>query len=170
MIQLLFLSLSYFSLGFFPLVNSGLSWHFFLVKKNVFFKEMETSIGFCSLVICIHTDNYFFFKPATIFITITGPLVLLMLLVLIIKRFSNTARKVAYVSAALSIVFNFFLNFNFFPNLLKYQAGKELADLMEKNNIKIPDDQIMLIETNAHSFDFHRKYNHAIADNFSENY
>jgi 4-amino-4-deoxy-L-arabinose transferase-like glycosyltransferase len=114
--------------------------------------------------------NYYFFKPGNIFVIITGPVMLAVLAVLIIKRSGNKAFKVLYVSIFLSLCFNFFLNYNFFPNLLKYQAGNELVKLIKKKGLTIPDQNIMLIESNAHSFDFYRNYNHPVAENLSDDY
>ena len=68
--------------------------------------------------------------------------------------------KIIYVSALVSLLFNFLLYYNFFPQLLTYQAGNEMVKQMKEKNIEIPDQQIMLIETNAHSFDFYAGYCH----------
>lgn len=69
-----------------------------------------------------------------------------------------------YVSVFFMLVFNFFLNYNFFPSLMKYQGGNELAFKMERENSSISDKNIILLETGAHSFDFYRGYNHEIIE------
>ena len=132
-------------------------------KKAVRF-YLPLQLGFAVLTfIAILILNYYFFTPANLFVRIMGPLLLILFALFIIKGFSNKAMKVIYVTAILSLAFNFFLNYNFFPNLLKYQAGNELVKLMKKQNIAIPDSNIMLIESGAHSFDFYRNYNHKVA-------
>ena len=108
--------------------------------------------------------NYYFFKPANLFIKITGPLLLLVLAFLIMKREGNRAMKILYVTAMLSLTFNFFLNYNFFPNLLKYQGGNELVKLMKEKNISIPDSEIVVVESAAHSFEFYRKHTYRTAE------
>src|SRR5688572_3296221 len=133
------------------------------VKKAVRF-YLPLQLVFAILTfIAIIILNYYFFKPANLFVRIMGPLLLILFALFIIKGFSNRAMKVIYVTAILSLAFNFFLNYNFFPNLLKYQAGNELVKLMKKQNIAIPDSNIMLIESGAHSFDFYRNHNHKVA-------
>jgi hypothetical protein len=82
----------------------------------------------------------------------------------IVRRFGNKAMKVFYVSAFLSLVFNFFLNYNFFPNLLKYQGGNELVKLIKERNLSIPDEEIVVVESDAHSFEFYRKHTHRVAE------
>ena len=101
--------------------------------------------------------NYYFFQPRTIFIAIVGSVLVLILFVVIFKKYSNKAVKLLYMTAFFSLVFNFFMNYNFFPSLLKYQGGNELVKKMEKENIIIPREEIALLEPNAHSFEFTRK-------------
>jgi 4-amino-4-deoxy-L-arabinose transferase-like glycosyltransferase len=107
--------------------------------------------------------NYYFFKPVNAFVLIVGSALLLVLLFLAILKWKVPAQKVVYITASASLVLNFFLNYNFFPALMRYQAGNELANEIKQKNIVIPDEQIYLVDVNAHTFDFYRKYNHAIA-------
>jgi 4-amino-4-deoxy-L-arabinose transferase-like glycosyltransferase len=122
--------------------------------------------------IAIIVLNYYFFPPRNIFIWVFGSALLIGLLAIILKRFSNRPLKIIYMTAAFSLVFNFFMNFNFFPSLLKYQGGNELVRKMEKENIVIPREQIILLEPNAHSFEFARKeiLPHQSTDNFAVYY
>jgi 4-amino-4-deoxy-L-arabinose transferase-like glycosyltransferase len=141
-------------------------------KKGVsFFYPLQLFFA-CLVFIANMVLNYYFFRPPTIFMMIAGPLLLTFLLLLMVKKTGNKGRKVLYVSVFVSIVFNFFLNYDFFPNLMKYQGGNELAALMKHKNISIPDDKIILVETNAHSFDFYRHYLHEIVeqDKFAAEY
>jgi FtsH-binding integral membrane protein len=106
--------------------------------------------------------NFYFFKPASwstylITVLLTG-----LLLLLTINRSLQKAMKIIYISALGSLLFNFLLYYNFFPQLLKYQAGNEMVHQMKEKNIVIPDEQIMLIDPNAHSFDFYRGHCHPL--------
>src|SRR6266542_573120 len=60
--------------------------------------------------------------------------------------------------------FCFFLNFNFIPQLMEYQGGNKLADMIHDKKINIPNDDILLLESSAHSFDFYMGYNHKVVD------
>jgi len=117
--------------------------------------------------------NYYFFKPVNWLLLITGPALLMGLIWLLVTKTLKKGIKIVYISAAVSILFNFLLNYNFFPQLLKYQGGNEMAKEMKEKNIMIPDEQIMLIETSVHSFDFYRGYCHAVSppvEDFDKNF
>lgn len=131
-------------------------------KKGVrFFLPM--AVFFAALAVpLVVALNYYFFKPVALWLWIAGPLVLVGFVFLVVKKWRSNALKVVYISAALSLVLNFFLNYNFFPALMRYQAGNELAKQLKQNGIVIPDEKIKLLEANAHTFDFYRNYNHAI--------
>jgi hypothetical protein len=116
------------------------------------------------VVLLTITLNFYFFRPVNVLVWVVGSGLLLILLYLIVKRFRLQPYKVILLSIAMSVVLNFFLNYNFFPQLMKYQAGKELVDKMKRENLSIPDDEIILIETHAHSFDFYRNHNHTVID------
>jgi 4-amino-4-deoxy-L-arabinose transferase-like glycosyltransferase len=107
--------------------------------------------------------NYYFFSPRNLLFQVINP-VLIIALVIVITRKPARAVKVIYITAFFMIVFNIFMNYNFFPNLLKYQAGNELAFEMRKENSAIADKDILLLEVNAHSFDYYRGYNHEIVN------
>jgi hypothetical protein len=112
--------------------------------------------------------NYYFFKPVNWWVAIAGSLLLIFFGLFLLKGVSNKAMKLVYITATLSLVFNFFLNYNFFPNLLKYQAGNELVKTMKARNIIIPDSSIIVMEHGAHSFDFYRAHNHRIIETTRE--
>jgi 4-amino-4-deoxy-L-arabinose transferase-like glycosyltransferase len=138
---------------------------FILFYKKPARSYLSLQMAFAGLVlIATIILNYYFFKPINLFITISGPLLLCMLGFVIVKKFDIKAVKVIYVSVILSLVFNFFLNYNFFPNLLKYQGGNELVKLMKGRNIAIPGEEIVIVESDAHSFEFYRKHTYRIAE------
>lgn len=108
--------------------------------------------------------NYYFFPPTSILVHIAGAVLIISLLVLLFRKASIKGWKVIYIGVFFSIVFNFFLLYNFFPGLMKYQGGNELVFQMRKDNIQVPDEKISLIDVNAHTFDFYRGYNHTHAN------
>lgn len=108
--------------------------------------------------------NFIAFTPVSVFIWIVGPIVLAAFIFISLRKQQNKALKFLYVSGAVAVMANFFVNYNFFPNLLKYQGGNELVKKMKATNINIPDEQIIALEPHAHSFDFYRKHNHVIQD------
>ncbi|MGZ8539548.1 MAG: ArnT family glycosyltransferase [Chitinophagaceae bacterium] len=116
--------------------------------------------------------NYYFFKPANVLLLIIGPLLLIAIIALWTSRSLQQGMKIIYLSAAASLIFNLLLNYNFFQQLLKYQAGNEMARDLEEKKVVIPATDIILIEPNAHSFDFYTGHNHALLplDEFDKNY
>jgi 4-amino-4-deoxy-L-arabinose transferase-like glycosyltransferase len=107
--------------------------------------------------------NYYFLPPAVPG-QIIGALLIMMLLVLLFRKSPLRASKLVYITVCVALLFNLFMNYNFFPNLLKYQGGNELAFHMRRENSRIDDRDIILLDVNAHSFDFYRNYNHDIVD------
>ncbi|MCR6719631.1 MAG: hypothetical protein NVV59_04905 [Chitinophagaceae bacterium] len=94
-----------------------------------------------------------------------GGIVLMGALVyLLLKKQTDRALKFVYITAGLSIVFNFMANYSFFPNIYKYQGGNELVKLMKEKDMQIPKENLRLLYTNAHTFDYYLGYNHAITD------
>lgn len=116
--------------------------------------------------------NFYFFKPATVVIYLSAAVLLALFVRVLFNKGLTRGMKLVYLSAIVSVLFNFLLNYNFFPQLLKYQAGNEMAKLMKERNMNLPDTSIMLIETHAHSFDYYLGYTHRIAplDQFDQLY
>lgn len=130
-------------------------------KGTRFFYPLHMVLAFLVLLATLGL-NYYFFPPQAILMQITGPLLLVALLVLLVRKSPVRALKIVYLTVFFAIVFNFFLNYNFFPSLLKYQGGNELVIQMRKNNVRVDDKDIYLLDANAHSFDFYRNYNHPV--------
>jgi hypothetical protein len=124
------------------------------------------------MIILAGALNYYFFKPANWIAGIMGPLLLAGIIGLWKYNRSDKGIKIIYISAAASILFNFMLNYNFFPQLLKYQGGNEMVKLMKEKSMTIPDEDIILLDPNAHSFDFYKAYNHVLLpmEDFDKNY
>jgi 4-amino-4-deoxy-L-arabinose transferase-like glycosyltransferase len=116
------------------------------------------------VIIAAAVINYWFFPPQGIVLNIIAPALLIAIIFLLVKKWNNRSLKILYLSAAAVLVFNFLLNFNFFPRLLQYQGGNELVQTMRANNIQVPDSSIVLIDNNAHTFDFYSGHNHAVLD------
>ncbi|HWJ92174.1 MAG TPA: glycosyltransferase family 39 protein, partial [Flavisolibacter sp.] len=116
--------------------------------------------------------NYYFFQPRNILIHLFGGAMVFVFVVLLFRRSPDRPMKMIFISIGLSLLLNFFLNYNFFPQVLKYQGGNELAREMREKNIIIADDNIVDVEQQAHSFDFYRAHNHRMLDveNFSTAY
>ncbi|RYY57307.1 MAG: hypothetical protein EOO09_02875 [Chitinophagaceae bacterium] len=108
--------------------------------------------------------NYYFFQPLNWFVQVLGPVAIVWFVVFLVRKYQPRPLKVLFIGAFSLVLFNFFLNYNFFPNLFRYQGGNELVKVMEDKKINIPDREIILLDNNAHSFDFYRKANHHIAD------
>jgi hypothetical protein len=116
------------------------------------------------LVVLVTIVLNYYFLPPSIPGQVIGAFLILGLLVLLFRKSSQRAFKVVYITVCVAILFNLFMNYNFFPNLLKYQGGNELAFQMREDNSSINDRDIILLDVNAHSFDFYRNYNHDIVD------
>lgn len=106
--------------------------------------------------------NYYFFPPENVFIQIVGPLLIIALFFMLVKKQWIIPVKLVYITVFFAIVFNIYMNYNFFPGLMKFQGGNELAFQMKKEKLQISEKDILLIDVNAHTFDFYRGYNHDI--------
>ncbi|HEU4471575.1 MAG TPA: glycosyltransferase family 39 protein [Flavisolibacter sp.] len=115
------------------------------------------------VILAIVLLNYYFFPPRNVFIWVMGTALLAGLIFFAFKKL-HRGQKALYLSIALSLVLNFFLNYNFFPSLLKYQGGNELVKRMKQEGIDVPDDKIVLLEIHSHSFDFYRNRNHQVLE------
>jgi 4-amino-4-deoxy-L-arabinose transferase-like glycosyltransferase len=104
--------------------------------------------------------NFYFFRPDSWIIYLCCAILLGFLVWLFINHSLQKGMKIIYLSAAVSLLFNFLLFYNFFPQLLTYQAGNEITKQIKEKNIQIPDEKIRLLESNAHSFDFYRGHVH----------
>jgi 4-amino-4-deoxy-L-arabinose transferase-like glycosyltransferase len=116
------------------------------------------------LVVLMSIVLNYYFLPPSIFGQVVGAVLILALLILLFRKTGQRAYKVIYLTVCVAVVFNLFMNYNFFPRLLKYQGGNELAFQMRKESSPITDRDIVLLDVNAHSFDFYRGYNHDIVD------
>jgi 4-amino-4-deoxy-L-arabinose transferase-like glycosyltransferase len=116
------------------------------------------------VILLILVLNYYFFPPANIAVWIAGTGGLLFLVYLLRRKYRHAGWKFVTISTALCLVFNFFVNYNFFPQLMTYQAGNEMVKHMKEKNVNIRDEDIVSLEQHAHTFDFYKQYNHYILE------
>jgi 4-amino-4-deoxy-L-arabinose transferase-like glycosyltransferase len=137
------------------MVSSIKTFKFFFTLQFIF----ALLILFATLIL-----NYYFFQPRNILVHLVGGLMIFAFVVLLFRKGIDRPAKLVYMSVGLSLLLNFFLNYNFFPQLLQYQGGNELAKAMKETDINIPDSNIIDVEQQAHSFDFYRGHNHRQLD------
>lgn len=136
----------------------------FVNKKveNVFL-SMQIVFGFLITAFTIAL-NFYAFPPRNGFIWIVGSAAIVGYLYLLFRKHDNKTVRFLYLGAGMCIMANIFVNYNFFPSLLKYQAGNEMVKYMKENRIEIPDSSIIALDYHAHSFDFYRGHNHKILE------
>jgi 4-amino-4-deoxy-L-arabinose transferase-like glycosyltransferase len=127
-----------------------------------FYYPLQVTLAVLVVLVTIVLNYYFL--PPSLFGQVIGAILILALLALLFRKSGQRANKVVYLTVCVAILFNLFMNYNFFPKLLKYQGGNELAFQMRNENNPINDKDIILLDVNAHSFDFYRNYNHDIVD------
>lgn len=127
------------------------------------FLPMQIVFGVLVLILTIAL-NYYAFPPRNAFVWIAGTVIIAAFIYLLFRPEKNKAIRFLYISTGIAIMANFFVNYNFFPSLLKYQGGNEMAARMKKENISIPDSSIITLDYHVHSFDFYRGHNHRIIE------
>ncbi|HYD92565.1 MAG TPA: glycosyltransferase family 39 protein, partial [Flavobacterium sp.] len=128
-------------------------------KATRFFYPLQVSFVGLILLLTVLL-NFYFFQPHNVFIWIAGITLLLLLLGYLFGKRDSRPVRIIYLSVGPALVANFFLNYNVFPNLTKFQAGQELVKLVKKNNLEIPKEKLILLDHHAHSFDFYMGRNH----------
>ena len=105
------------------------------------------------LLLGVIVNGWFF--PMNNICVILGSFILLMALAFIIfqRRKHGMLYRIIIPSVITILLLNFTLNTNFYPKLLKYQAGNEMARIATVN--KIPVDQIFIYGREFYSFDFY---------------
>jgi 4-amino-4-deoxy-L-arabinose transferase-like glycosyltransferase len=132
-------------------------------KSERGFLTVQAIVAILVLLLAIPV-NFYFFTPQNALTWIAGGLLLCALVFLLVKKQSNKAMKIVLLGAVTSIALNFFMNYNFFPQLMKYQGGNELVKKMKRDNIAVADSSIISLEQHAHTFDFYRKHNHTMVE------
>jgi 4-amino-4-deoxy-L-arabinose transferase-like glycosyltransferase len=84
---------------------------------------------------------------------ITAYIVFLVYLISVLVRKEELFKKLVIGSVVLISFTNFILHTNFYPKLIKYQSGSELAYAVHEQNI--PIENIYFLDTFSRSFDFY---------------
>ena len=101
-------------------------------RKGIkFYYPLQMALG-TLIILALVILNYYFFQPPYIAVHIIGPILLVLLIVAMTRKFTTRGIKTFYITALFSLVLNFFMNYDFFPNLMKYQGGNELAAQMKR--------------------------------------
>jgi 4-amino-4-deoxy-L-arabinose transferase-like glycosyltransferase len=106
-------------------------------KGNSLRGLLRTQVAICTLCLLVAgTANVWAFPVSNVFVII-GFIGLLAAVVFLLLRFSGQLQKLAGASVLTAALVFFLLNANFYPQLLCYQAGNELAfDTKRKANAK----------------------------------
>ncbi len=104
-------------------------------KYSVYFLIIAFTIAIVLILgFTFQTPNYF---------TISGALVLLLIVILNAAQKKEAYKKILITSVALMIFVNFVMNTYFYPELLKYQGGITIAKKIEEEKISSEDVFIM---------------------------
>jgi len=134
--------------------------HILSFKKGIKLFLPVQSLFIVFFILSAIALNFYFFKPISSVIYLYSAILLGFLLWLIQNRSLYLGIKLIYLSAIASLFFNFLLYYNFFPQLLTYQGGNEMVKQLIAKKIHIRDNEIQLLDDNAHSFDFYSGYIH----------
>jgi 4-amino-4-deoxy-L-arabinose transferase-like glycosyltransferase len=112
-------------------------------------------IGVIALLLVIIAVLHHFFKPDFSWMDALTLLVWLGLLIILPGNFKNTDfRQTAFRTLIVAFVVNLYLNFVFYPSLLKYQAGSEAAVWINWHNPQnLP--VVQLLDVESHPMDFY---------------
>jgi 4-amino-4-deoxy-L-arabinose transferase-like glycosyltransferase len=112
-------------------------------------------IAVVAILLVILSVLHYFFEPFFWWGDVLTLLIWLGLLLLVPGNFSDTDfRQTAFRTLIVAFVVNLYLNFVFYPSLLKYQAGSEAAFWINGHNPKsLPVAQVYEIE--SHPMDFY---------------
>ncbi len=141
-----------------PYLRLALSTH--LIK---FFYPLQVVLGYLVLI-ATGLLNFYFFKPLHELVAIVGIGLMITFFILLTFKDPKRAVKVVYVSVMLSLTLNFFMSFNFFPNLMHYQGGNELGIAFREHKPPFTNADIKLVDADSHSFDFYTAQNHDVYD------
>lgn len=108
------------------------------------------------IVASVGLGFYVFGSPSLLVSAVSGIGFIWLILLLFLKI--DKVQKIVIISVATAIWVNFNLNASFYPRLLEYQGGMQLAKEVEKR--KIPLQQLFLIDDDYNwSFEFYTKQN-----------
>ncbi len=99
---------------------------------------------------------FFVFNIENIYVYILYSVVGIITIVFVLKR-EEYSKRIVTIGVITSVLLNFVMNLHFYPNLLKYQAGSTMANIVEDNNIPV-NNIFKLSEEHTWALDFYNKY------------
>lgn len=144
--------------GLFPIASILVAGYIlYLIEKN---KNKELSIllkiQYVVLILgaafVVFLSFWSFAFPNTA--TLIGLLILIIGLVLLMLKKAEKPRKLVVVSVYFMIVINYCFNLQFYPNLLKFQGGSNMAEIVKAENIN-PANIFKLEGQHTWSLDFY---------------
>ena len=141
----------------FPLLAVMLSGYLVTLSENSEIKKLKILLYVQYFVIALGSIVVIFLVtyifPSTPIKLILYGLLLAVLAYYYFKK-SNTVFKIVVLSVVFSVFVNFCLNTQFYPSLLKYQAGLKTVELIKEKNIDV-NDVYVLEKRNSWSLNFY---------------
>lgn len=123
--------------------------HKVLIIKRLFISQF---VLFAILLIGIIIIITWAFTLTNVWIML-GTLVIFATIILIIKRINESTDKLILFTVCSSLLVNFILNTQFYPELGKYQSGNNMSTLIDRAGIK--KDEVYIYGKIVRSFDFY---------------
>ena len=139
----------------FPFFAIQLAQYLFLIRANKTLRTIQiTQTSICILLCILATTLTIFYRPDYLIASI----IFLGFGLIFTIWFSRQIKPynffgISFIAACLTFLF---LNFFFYPSLLKYQSGSEAAFYLNQN---FPGKKIAAYETSSYSFDFYANSN-----------
>jgi hypothetical protein len=129
----------------------------FIVKVKDRWKQVmgKVQFGLMHFFWLLIIVGFFFVFPPKNFIL---PLVLLLLYlanIFAFRKIKDHGDRIVIPTVIAAVAFNLLMAVNFYPNLLKYQAGSQAGHYVVEN--KIPVSKIVQLDNPSFSFDFYTK-------------
>lgn len=123
-------------------------------------RTMKALLGFQYFILCLVfvvsvLICYFVFKIESVYAHVLLIILLLSIIYFSLKRESYFSRLIT-ISVCASLLLNMVLNTNFYPSLLGYQAGSNMAKLVSENNIPV-EEIYKLSPRHTWSLDFYNQ-------------
>ncbi|MBC7862063.1 MAG: glycosyltransferase family 39 protein [Bacteroidia bacterium] len=125
-------------------------------KEKLFSLTGKIQNAFCFVLLAaVIVINTWFFPLYNKLPVLIVSVLALAFIVLFAGVKENTATSPVYFSAATIIFINLLLNLNFYPSLLKYQAGSVAGDYLAENHI--PAEKCFSVRVSPYSLSFYSK-------------
>ncbi|MBE0649679.1 MAG: glycosyltransferase family 39 protein [Bacteroidales bacterium] len=120
--------------------------------KQILGKVQFGIIHFFWLLIIV---GLLFVFPPKNFLLPLGLLLLYIIFIFAFRKIKEPGEKIIIPTVIAAVAFNLLLAVNFYPNLLKYQAGSQAGHYVVENNI--PVSKIVQLDNPSFSFDFYSR-------------